>query len=67
MNLPRIPKLNTIPRISKDKHINPYGSKFIQTCVSHNLRTANGRISDDNLGQMTCYNYEGASVVDYFF
>ena len=59
---------NTIPRISKDKNINPYGRKLIETCVSHNLRIANGRINGDSLGQMTCYsyNYKGASVVDYF-
>ena len=24
---------NTIPRISKDKNINPYGRKLIETCV----------------------------------
>ena len=58
--------LSTIPRISEDKNINPYGRKLIETCVSHNLRIANGRINGDSLGQMTCYNYKGASVVDYF-
>ena len=57
---------NTIPRISKDKNINSYGRKLIEICVSHNLRIANGRINGNSLGQMTCYNYKGESVVDYF-
>ena len=57
---------NTIPRISKDKNINYSTRKLIETCVSHNLRIANGRINGDSLGQMTRYNYKGASVVDYF-
>ena len=57
---------NNIPRISKDRNINPYGRKRIETCVSHNLWIANGRINGDSSGQMTCYNYKGASAVDYF-
>ena len=56
----------TIPRISKDKNINPDGRKLIKTCVSHNLRIANGGINGDSLGQMTCYNNKGGSVVYYF-
>ena len=57
---------NTIPRISKHKNISPYGRNLIETCVSHNPRIANGRINGDSLGQMKCYNYKGASVVDCF-
>ena len=49
---------NTIPRISNDRNINPYGRKLIETCVSYNPRIANGRINGDCLGQMTCYNYK---------
>ena len=52
---------NTIPRISKDKNINCYGIKLIETCASHNRRIANSRIN----GQIICYNYKGASAVDY--
>ena len=58
--------LNTIPKVTKNKNISPYGRKLIETCVAPNLRIANGRIKGNSLGQMTCYNYKGASVVGYF-
>ena len=54
-----------LPRIPYQKYLWTKIS-IIETCVSHNLRIANGRISGDSLGEMTCYNYKGASVVDYF-
>ena len=34
-------------------------------CNGFNLKIANGRTPGDRLGNMTCYNNKGASVVDY--
>ena len=34
-------------------------------CHNHNLNIANGQIPGDRLGNFTCFNNLGASVVDY--
>ena len=43
-------------RNTKDKIVNSYGRKLTDTCISHNLKTVNGRASGDLLGKYTCYN-----------
>ena len=37
----------------------------VKICNNHNLRNGNGQTSGDRLGNYTCFNYEGATVVDY--
>ena len=53
-------------RNTKDKIVNSYGRKHIDTCISHNLKIVNGRASGDLLGKYTCYNVKGSSTVDLF-
>ena len=38
---------------------------MLKICNNHNLRIGNGQTSGDRLGNYTCFNHEGASVVDY--
>ena len=52
-------------RSSCDSNINRYGKKLRQLCQGHDLVVANGRTPGDQLGNFTCYNNRGASVVDY--
>ena len=40
-------------RNTKDKIVDSYGRKLIDTCISHNLNTVNGRASGDLLGKYT--------------
>ena len=51
-------------RNTKDKIVNSYGRKLIDTCISHNLKIVNGRASGDLLGKYTCYNVKDSSTVD---
>ena len=37
----------------------------VKICNNHKLRNGNGQTSGDRLGNYTCFNYEGATVVDY--
>ena len=53
-------------RNTKDKIVNSYGRKLIDTCISHNLKIVNGRASGYLLGKYTCYNVKGSSTVDLF-
>ena len=53
-------------RNTKDKIVNSYGRKLIDTCISHNLKTVNGRASGDLLGKYTCYNVKSSNTVDFF-
>ena len=34
---------NSNPRVSKDKIVNKYRRKLVETCISHNLQIVNGR------------------------
>jgi len=52
-------------RSSCDNITNIYGRKLDKICKSFNLSIANGRTLGDRLGNFTCYNNKGASVVDY--
>jgi len=58
--------LSQIPtRSSCDFNTNRYGKKLRQLCQGHGLVVANGRTPGDQLGNFTCYNNRGASVVDF--
>ena len=49
-----------------DSKINKYGKKLLQLCEIFNLNIANGKVAGNRLGNFTCFNLEGVSVVDYF-
>ena len=55
----------TFARNSQDDKINSYGRKLIELCKSLPLRILNGRKLGDLLGNFTCQNSRGRSVVDY--
>ena len=38
---------------------------MLDFCIGNNLRILNGRIIGDSLGDFTCFNVHGQSVVDY--
>ena len=64
--LPEADKLpSDLDRCLYDDEINVSGRKLLKICNNHNLRIGNGQTSWDTLGNYTCFNYEGASVVDY--
>ena len=54
-----------LDRCSCDDKINASRRTLLKICNNHNRRTGNGQTSGDSLGNYTCFNYEGASVVDY--
>ena len=58
------PKLSN--RLSCDEKVNNYGKKLSSICKSQDLVIANGRIIGDRIGNFTCQNSRGSSVVDYF-
>ena len=49
-----------------DIKVNKFGKKLIEICNSFNLIIANGNVAGNRLGNFTCFNSGGASVVDYF-
>lgn len=54
------------PRTNSDNEINAYGRNLIGICQEFNLCLCNGRLGEDkNIGNFTCINHQGASVVDY--
>jgi exonuclease III len=55
----------TFDRHSQDTNVNSYGRKFIDLCRSVPLRILNGRKLGDLMGNFTCQNPRGRSVVDY--
>ena len=55
----------TFVRNSMDKTVNSYGKKFIELCKAVPLRILNGRKLGDLMGNFTCQNSRGSSVVDY--
>ena len=56
----------TIPnRVSKDNVVNKRGKDFLDFLACTNLSLLNGCTIGDVLGDYTCTNYNGTSVVDY--
>ena len=64
-----LPEADKLPcdldRCSCDEKSNNSGRTLLRICSNHNLRIGNGKTSEDRLGNCTCFNYEGARVVDY--
>ena len=54
-----------MPRKSQDKILNSQGKELLDLCVSAQLRILNGRFIGDLLGNITCLNQRGNSIVDY--
>ena len=52
-------------RGSRDDMINERGKKLLDLICSSNLTILNGSTIGDILGEYTCYQYNGCSVVDY--
>ena len=64
--LPEAKKLpSDLNRCCCDDKINASGRTLLKNCNNHNLRIGNGQTFGDRLGNYTCFNYEGASAVDY--
>lgn len=55
----------TISRASKDKIINERGRKLLDVFSSCNMSILNGCTLGDGLGEHTCLQYNGSSVIDY--
>ncbi len=53
-------------RFSKDPTVNNAGKRLIDLRLKHNLKIANGRALGDMTGNLTCFKYNGNSIVDYF-
>ena len=53
-------------RYSKDSVLNSRGKELNDLCVQTGLRILNGRVRGDYIGELTCHNFNGSSVVDYF-
>ena len=56
---------NSQNRCSCDITVNTTRRKLIKLCNNHSLSVANGQIPGDRVGNYTCFNNGGASVVDY--
>ena len=56
---------NTLNRTSCDDKVNKYGRKLLNICSSNQMRFLNGRCLGDFTGNYTCWQWNGASVVDY--
>ena len=54
-----------LARKSQDKILNSQGKELLNLCASAQLRLLNGRYVGDILGNMTCFNKMGCSIVDY--
>ena len=52
-------------RGSRDETINDRGKKLLDMVSSSNLTILNGNTVGDVMGEYTCYQYNGCSVVDY--
>ena len=53
-------------RKSMDNTVNEYGKRLVDMCKYSRLRLLNGRTFGDLTGQVTCFQWNGCSVVDYF-
>ena len=56
---------NSRIRYSRDSKLDSKGKELLDFCIGNNLRILNGRILGDSLGNFTCFNVHGQSVVDY--
>ena len=55
-----------LQRYSMDRGTNRFGENLLELCKAVNMRIVNGRLHKDrSIGRMTCYTYNGESVVDY--
>ena len=54
-----------MPRNSKDKVLNRFGSALIDLCCTHDVHIFNGRLHGDTDGHYTCTANDGKSLVDY--
>ena len=63
--LPYPTDLPMSPRLNEDKVVNSFGRKLTEMCQSVGLRILNGRKMGDLHGSITCYKYNGKSLVDY--
>ena len=52
-------------RASKDSVLNERGNRFLDLLGSCDLTLLNGNVIGDIFGELTCYQYNGQSVVDY--
>ena len=61
------PDFEEISRVSKDNSVcNSNGVKLLELCRETGVRIVNGRVgSDKNVGQFTCVNFQGRSLLDY--
>ena len=53
-----------IRRLSMDNVSNKYGDRLLDLCKATNLRIVNSRLFE-NTDKMTCYTYNGESMIDY--
>ena len=53
------------PRNSLDRVLDNRGKHLLEICIQSHLCILNGRCLGDTLGNFTCHNYNGSSVVDY--
>ena len=60
-----LPDSCIIDRYSKDKVVLARGRALNDLCIQTGLRILNGRSTGDLVGNFTCHNYNGSSVVDY--
>ena len=63
-----LPDTNSIQngnRCSCDDKTNSYSRMLLKLCNNHNLKIANGQTPGDRVGNYTCFNRGGATVVDY--
>ena len=59
------PDSNILNRYSRDGVVLPRGRALNDICVQTGIRILNGRCIGDTIGNYTCHNYNGSSVVDY--
>ena len=53
------------PRNSVDKKTSARGRELVEICKNHDLCILNGRKMGDIFGEITCWRYNGCSLVDY--
>ena len=53
-------------RMNSDRQLNNNGRRLLELCKATDLKIVNGRLGKDkNVGNFTCFNNFGKSVVDY--